>query len=328
TESEAVTALRKAGALIMGKTVTTEFAYFGAGATRNPHNLAHTPGGSSSGSAAAVGAKICPLTFGAQTIGSINRPASFCGAVGYKPSYDRISRAGVIPLAPSLDHIGIFAEDIAGISHIAPFLTDQWQQPAITDKQPVLGVPIGLYLEQASSEAVTNLWQTVWDLRKKGVIVTKVRAFPDLRDIVTRHRLINAAEAAQVHAQWYDQYKSLYHPKTVELIERGQAVSPDALATAKTGQSKLRQQLTTFMDKHQLDLWLAPAATGTAPLGLTNTGNPVMNLPWSHSGLPALNFPNGKDKNGLPFGLQLVGRWYEDEKLIAWAKMIQKKISE
>ncbi|MEK7328196.1 MAG: amidase, partial [Chloroflexota bacterium] len=115
-EAESITALKKAGALIMGKTVTTEFAYFGPGPTRNPHNPDHTPGGSSSGSAAAVAAGMCQLALGTQTIGSIVRPASFCGVVGYKPTYDRVSRAGVIPLSPSLDHIGPFARTVRDVA--------------------------------------------------------------------------------------------------------------------------------------------------------------------------------------------------------------------
>ena len=126
-EAESVTRLRQAGALILGKTVSTEFAYFAPGPTRNPHHLQHTPGGSSSGSAAAVAAGLCPVALGTQTIGSIIRPAAFCGVVGYKPSYDRISRSGVIPLSPSLDHVGLFAADVEDVKRCAQLLIGEWE---------------------------------------------------------------------------------------------------------------------------------------------------------------------------------------------------------
>src|SRR5439155_19212153 len=141
-ESACVTGLRQAGALILGKTVSTEFAYFGPGPTRNPHNPAHTPGGSSSGSAAGVAAGLCPLALGTQTVGSIIRPAAFCGVVGFKPSHNRISTAGVIPLSVSVDHIGIFAANVAGIALTASVLAQDWRAER-SARQPVLGVPEG-----------------------------------------------------------------------------------------------------------------------------------------------------------------------------------------
>ena len=154
-EAESVTQLKQAGALILGKTVTTEFAYFAPGPTRNPRNPAHTPGGSSSGSAAAVGAGLCPLALGTQTIGSILRPASFCGVVGFKPSFGRISSAGVIPFAVSLDHIGFFTQDVAGATLAAAVLCKNWgdeeartrgdgEAKELLNYRPVLGVPLAL----------------------------------------------------------------------------------------------------------------------------------------------------------------------------------------
>jgi len=150
-EAACVKTLKEAGALILGKTVSTEFAYFAPGPTRNPWNPEHTPGGSSSGSAAAVGAGLCSLALGTQTIGSILRPAAFCGVVGFKPSYERISRDGVIPLAPSLDHVGFFTPDVAGAERAAAVLCRDWR-PAKPGRKPRLGVPEGPYLERASGE--------------------------------------------------------------------------------------------------------------------------------------------------------------------------------
>src|SRR5260221_7098975 len=151
-ESACVTQLKKAGALIAGKTVSTEFAYFGPGPTHNPHHLAHTPGGSSSGSAAGVAAGLCPLALGTQTVGSIIRPAAFCGVVGFKPSLDRIPKADVIPLSQSLDHIGVFAANVPGVVPVAQALLYSWHSPDVWAR-PVLGVPDGPYLAQAGEEA-------------------------------------------------------------------------------------------------------------------------------------------------------------------------------
>ncbi|MFQ5399725.1 MAG: amidase [Anaerolineae bacterium] len=321
-EADSVTALRQAGALVLGKTVTTEFAYFAPGPTRNPHHPEHTPGGSSSGSAAAVGAGLCTLAFGTQTIGSVNRPASFCGVVGYKPSYDRISRAGVIPLSVSLDHVGLFAPSVSGVDMVAGLLCRYWQL-AVMEKRPVLGVPDGPYLARASEEGLAHFEITCQHLAAAGFEVKRVSAMPDFDAIYARHNLIVAAEAAQAHADWFSTYADLYHPKTAELIRRGQQVEAEALTAALAGRVNLRHELLALMDKHELDLWISPAAPGPAPKGLDSTGDPVMNLPWTHSGLPTLSLPSGVNEAGLPLGLQLTGRWYGDEIVLAWAAEIE-----
>ncbi len=321
-EAECVTAVRHAGALIIGKTVTTEFAYFAPGPTRNPHNPAHTPGGSSSGSAAAVAAKLCPLAFGTQTIGSVNRPASFCGVFGYKPSYDRISKAGVIPLSGSLDHVGFFTSGAAGADTVAGLLCQHWQR-IVVSRKPVLGVSEGLYLDQADSEMRTHV-QTVCDrLAQAGFVLKLIPAMRDFEEIRARHNLIVAAEAARVHADWFARFGDRYHPKTAELIQQGQSVSDAELAAALGGRSLLRQQLAALMDAYGLDAWITPAAPGPAPKGLDSTGDPVMNLPWTHAGLPSVTLPSGWAANGLPLGVQLVGRWYGDEALLSWAAQIE-----
>lgn len=321
-EARSITVLKEAGALIMGKTVSTEFAYFAPGPTRNPYNERHTPGGSSSGSAAAVASGLCPIALGTQTIGSVNRPAAFCGVVGFKPSYDRIARTGVIPLAPSLDHIGIFTVEVAGVELAASVLCPDWHL-AVIEGLPVLGVPEGPYLEQASDEALAHFRASCRRLEAAGCIIKPLPAMADFDEIVDRHNLILAAEAAQVHADWFASYGHLYHEKTVTLIERGRRISIGELAEAITGRQRLRQELTGLMDEHGIDLWLAPAAPGPAPRGLDSTGDPVMNLPWSHCGLPSIGLPAGFSRAGLPLGLQVIGRWYEDEKLLEWAAEIE-----
>jgi Asp-tRNA(Asn)/Glu-tRNA(Gln) amidotransferase A subunit family amidase len=322
SEAPSVTALRQAGALILGKTVTTEFAYFGPGPTRNPHNPAHTPGGSSSGSAAAVGAGIAPLTLGTQTIGSVNRPAAFCGAVGYKPTYNRIDKTGVLPLSVSLDHVGCFSNDVAGMELVAGLLCQHWQL-VVTEKKPVLGIPEGLYLQRASAEGRKHFRQLCRRLHDAGFIVKSVEAMPDFDKIYERHNLIVAAEAARFHTDWFAEFGEKYHPKTAELIQRGQKVTDQQLKRAVAGRTALRESLLQLMDKNAIDLWLSPPAPGAAPAGLDSTGDPVMNLPWTHAGLPTLSLPAGKNKAGLPLGLQLTGRWFGDEALLSFACQIE-----
>jgi Asp-tRNA(Asn)/Glu-tRNA(Gln) amidotransferase A subunit family amidase len=321
-EAQSVKLLKQAGALVMGKTVTTEFAYFAPGPTRNPNNLNHTAGGSSSGSAAAVAAGFCSIATGTQTVGSIIRPAAFCGTVGYKPSYDRISRSGVVPLAPSLDHIGLFAADVAGAELVASILCPDWQI-TINDHSPVLGVPAGPYLEKATSEATRHFRATCERLVEAGYVLKAVKAFPDFDEIVARHELIVAGEAAQIHAQWYEDHGEHYHTKTSELILRGRDISVTELVEALAGRQQLRRELTELMDEHELDLWITPAAPGPAPEGLESTGDPVMNLPWTHSGLPVVGLPAGKNRVGMPMGLQITGRWYADEALLEWSAELE-----
>lgn len=321
-EARSVSLLKSAGALIMGKTVTTEFAYFGPGPTRNPHDLEHTPGGSSSGSAAAVAAHLCPVTTGTQTIGSIIRPASFCGVVGYKPSYDRITRSGVIPLAPSLDHVGVFGNDVASVELAASVLCRDWQL-AVTEMKPVLGVPEGEYLERATASGRDHFENTCRRLAEHGYVLKWVREFDDFDSIVERHKVILAAEAAQVHAQWFVEYGQLYHKTMVDLIMKGRDISVGQLAEALNGRVDLRREMTEEMDEHGVDLWICPPAPGAAPHGLESTGDPIMNLPWTHCGLPSVNLPVDRNDAGLPMGLQVVGRWYEDETLLEWSAQLE-----
>jgi Asp-tRNA(Asn)/Glu-tRNA(Gln) amidotransferase A subunit family amidase len=325
-EAESVTTLKNAGALVMGKTVSTEFAYFGPGPTRNPHNPEHTPGGSSSGSAAAVAAGLCPLALGTQTIGSIVRPASFCGVAGFKPSYERISRAGVIPLSPSLDHVGVFTTGVAGAALAASVLCRDWKTEMLQSK-PVLAIPEGPYLERASDEMLAHFRAVCRRLRDADYLVKSVNAMPDFTAIRERHMLITAAEAARVHANWFPRFHDLYHPKTAELIRHGQSMTDDQLQEALAGREQLRNELSSLMDEHHIDLWIAPSAPGPAPEGLESTGDPVMNLPWTHAGLPALNLPSGRNADGLPLGLQLAARRYADEMLLAWAAEIERAVS-
>ncbi len=316
-QSEAVTRLLAAGALVLGKTVTTEFAYFAPGPTTNPAAPGRTPGGSSSGSAAAVGAKLAPVALGSQTIGSICRPAAYCGIVGFKPSFDRVPTSGVVPLAPSLDHVGWLAANVELAARVAAVLCDDWRAPIVVPAQPVLGVPEGPYLERASAEGLASFRLACGRLAAAGFELRHVPAMPAFDEIDTRHRLLVAADAWQVHERWYPTYGERYHAETRALLERGRAADPAAVAAARVGRIVLRRELEALMAAHGIDLWLSPAAPGPPPLGLERTGDPVMNLPWTYAGMPALALPAGRDAEGLPHGVQLVARFSGDEELLA-----------
>jgi Asp-tRNA(Asn)/Glu-tRNA(Gln) amidotransferase A subunit family amidase len=323
-EAESVMRLKEAGALIFGKTVTTEFAYFSPGPTRNPHNPEHTPGGSSSGSAAAVAAGICQLALGTQTIGSIIRPASFCGVVGVKPTYERISRHGVIPLSPSLDHVGFFTVDVETAIHAAHVLYKDWNEPTQPLKKPRLGIPDGAYLQSASQEGFAHFENVCKLLEHAGYVLQHIQIMPDFAEVRARHDVIMSAEAAQVHAEWFERYADLYSTKFTELIRRGQNIANDQLQSALTARDNFRADMRrTFLD-HNIDLWICPSTVGAAPKGLEGTGDPVLNLPWTQAGLPAINLPAGKNQDGLPLGLQAVGNWHKDESLLFWAKDLEK----
>jgi Asp-tRNA(Asn)/Glu-tRNA(Gln) amidotransferase A subunit family amidase len=326
-EAESVRLLKEAGALILGKTVTTEFAYFSPGVTRNPHNLEYTPGGSSSGSAAAVASGLCPLALGTQTIGSIIRPAAFCGVFGLKPTYGRISRAGVIPLSPSLDHIGYFTTGAAAAKSIASCIYLDWKEAIERPGRPMLGIPEGPYLESASELALASFKSTCTALNEAGYEIRQVKALTDFQDIRNRNELILAAEAARVHADWFKKYGELYSSKTKELIVRGQGISESQLAQALKERDAMRVEMNALMESHSIDLWISPAAPGPAPKGLESTGDPVMNLPWTQAGLPTANLPAGKTESGLPLGLQITGRWAHDEALMTWAEGLEQVLS-
>ena len=319
-EAAAVRALRETGALVLGKTVTTEFAYFEPGPTRNPHDVDHTPGGSSSGSAAAVAAGLCPLALGSQTIGSVVRPAAFCGVVGLKPTYGRIPIDGVLPVAPSVDHVGCFTRDVRGARLAASVLYDHWQ-PDSTIEAPVLGVPAGPYLEQADDVGLEGFEEHAERLERAGYEVRRVDLLDDVDEVNDRHQRLVAAETALSHAELFDEYGEHYAEATAELIREGHAVDVGKLCVARVGRRELRESVERTMDEEGIDVWICPGAPGPAPEGIGNTGDPVMNLPWTHCGLPAVALP-ASTVEGLPLGLQCVSRFGSDERLLSWAEGI------
>ncbi len=327
SEAACVSALRSAGALIVGITVSTEFAYFTPGPTRNPRRLAHTPGGSSSGSAAAVAAGLCTFALGSQTVGSTLRPAAFCGVPAYKPTLGRISTRNVLPLAPTFDHVGCFAVTMSELARGVAQMVADWRASTSGARLPVLGIPEGPYLEQASADGLAAFRSDCARLAGAGYDLREVSALDDVPAIRARHLDLLAAEAAGTHARWFAAHGDLYSPRFRELVERGRTVDAQAIDAARRGARDLRRDLTALMDAHGLDAWVAPAATGSAPAGLEATGDPAMNVAWTHAGLPVVGLPSGTDAAGLPRALQVIGRWREDESLLAWAESLGRPLA-
>ncbi len=330
-QAGSVTTLQDAGALIAGKTVTTEFAYFDPGPTRNPWNPEHTPGGSSSGSAAAVAAGFCHAALGTQTIGSIIRPAAFCGIVGFKPSYGRISADGVFPFSVSADHVGIFAANVATVTKVAAQLCRSWNHKRATvnsngnytEPSRAIIVPDERYLAQADRTARFGFDQAVEKLVKAGFAVHPSPLFDDIDDINAAHNDMVAAEFAQVHAAWFDKHQALYGLRSAELVERGRAIPSSRLSEARDGRGVLRQKITNQAEELGASLWVSPSAASAAPKGIHATGSPIMNLPWTYAGVPAVTVPCGLSADGLPLGLQLTARYDRDETLLRRALEIE-----
>ena len=325
-EATCVQRLKEAGALVLGKTVTTEFAMWEPGPTKNPHDPQHTPGGSSSGSAAAVAAGCAALALGSQTVGSIIRPAAFCGLVGFKPSFDRISTAGIVYVAPSCDHVGLLTQDAAGMSLAASVLVDGWRlerAAAERDRQPAIGVPDGPYLRQADPIALQHFNRQLDRLKDAGCRVERIPTFEDIEAITGYHMVLVWHEFADAHSEWFETYRPLYRHGSAALIERGRMITDGHREEAKNGRLELRDRLHGIMDEHGIDLWASPAATGAAPEGLGSTGDPAMNLPWTHAGLPTATLPAAAAATRLPLGMQLTGRFMADEQLLGWLQGLE-----
>jgi len=325
-EAPVVTRLKEMGALILGKTVTTEFACFVPGPTRNPVNPAHTPGGSSSGSAAAVAAGYCPLALGSQTIGSVVRPAAFCGIAGFKPSRGRLSTEGVVPVADSLDHVGFFVQDATELPAALGWLS--LAGAAGDPDTAVLGVADGAYLAQATPGALAGFERQIARLMGAGRRIQRASLLDDIEAINRRHKRLMMAEMAEAHRGWFAAHADLYASETAALIREGQTVSAAEAAAARAGRDTLRGELEAALDDAGVQAWIAPAATGPAPHGLETTGDPIMNLPWTHAGLPVAALPAGRAENGMPLGLQIVGRFGEDAFVAALAGHIARELGD
>ncbi|GIF69040.1 amidase [Asanoa ishikariensis] len=316
-EASLVTRLRAAGFVVAGKTVTAEFASAAPGPTRNPHDPTHTPGGSSSGSAAAVAAGMVPVALGSQTLGSVVRPAAFCGVVGFRPTHGRVPADGMVPHSPSLDTVGWFTADVASATRMAAFACPSWT-PMVPDRAPVLGVPSPVYLARAGAAARAAFEERLTALREAGFVVRTTDFLSDVEDNAARCVALNRFELARTHAAWFPEYGDRYRPQTAAAVRQGLAVTLDDYAEA----TRWRREFVAAFDDADVDVWVTPAAPGTAPRGLDSTGHAAMSVPFSVLGAPALSVPAGHDAQGLPWGMQLVGARGADERLLAWGATI------
>ncbi|WP_254277208.1 amidase [Halomonas sp. 3H] len=317
-----VSLLREQGALIMGKTVSTEMAYFTPGRTRNPLDPARTPGGSSSGSAAAVADGMVPLAFGTQTAGSIIRPASFCGVFGFKPTFDLVSCAGAKAFSPSLDTLGWFARTIDDICTTFSALT---RAPAVTALPSLAGVRVGLRSlpgdEALAPEVRQALDEVAGRLERAGAEVVPPPLDGRFDGLVEEQKVVMAYEAAQTLASEYRQFADRMGPKLVELLEAGRAL-PFVRYREARAQATALQPVLSRAFAEQVDVILAASAQGVAPTGLDATGDPLYCRAWTLLGVPCLNLPLCRGEGGMPLGVQLVGDRFGDERLLTIARTL------
>ena len=334
-DSEVVNLLKVAGAIIMGKTETTELAYFHPGKTTNPHDYKRTPGGSSSGSAAAVAAYMAPLSIGSQTNGSTIRPASYCGVVGYKPSYGLISRYGILKQSDKLDQVGLFGKSVEDVALLARVLikkdlfdpaTIHYSAEDMMDvcrKGPIFDPKFIFYktknwknIDKESQKSFEIFIKTF----KKNIEVFDTPSYFD--DIPKYHKIIHETDMANNFQLYYKKYKKKLSKEMVSAIERGLKNSATEYAEAidfmKRSYDSYKE---VFEDYHGV---LTPASSGVAPKGLGNTGSPEFSTVWTYLGLPSISLPLLTGKNDLPLGIQLIGDKHDDLRFLGVASWIEK----
>jgi amidase len=337
TSAWVVRRLEALGGLVMGKTVTTEFAYRTPGKTRNPWNTAHTPGGSSSGSAAAVACGFVPAAIGTQTLGSVIRPAAFCGVVGYKPSFGAISRTGIHPLSPTLDTVGVFTRSVADAAWFGACLmgSDARDEATSLRAEPrMLRVPLEPLATPprlavvktpkwlVASEPQRNLFvANVMRLQEAGARVREVtlpRMFEPAWDNVMT---IMCREAVRSFLSIESRHRIRLSPALADVLDRGRAIRVEDYDRALARREDYRRWLDGLFS--QYDGILTIPAAGEAPEGLANTGDATFASLWTQAGMPAVTIPTGRGPRGLPMGLQVVGRYREDEQTLrvaAWCE--------
>ncbi len=337
-DAKAVAMLRAAGAVIMGKTVTTECANYYPGKTRNPHNPEHTPGGSSSGSAAAVAAGMVPLAIGSQTNGSVIRPAAFCGVYGFKPTHGLIPRSGVLKLSRTLDHVGVFARTIGDTALVAEALVG-WDADD-PDTRPRAGIPL---CEIAAQEPPLEplfafVKPPVWDRTESETreafaeLVEELKAHiveielpPLTGEALDWHRVIMQADMAFNLEREYEQGRDRLSQPLCEQLEIGRAVTALQYQRALARVPQLVAGFDVMFER--CAALITPSAAGTAPPGLDTTGDPSFCTIWTLCGMPALNLPIMQGGNGLPLGVQLVGARDTDAQLLRTANWLVKRLA-
>lgn len=313
------------GAIVVGKTVTTEFATFIPGKTRNPLRLTHTPGGSSSGSAAAVADAMVPLAFGTQTAASIIRPAAFCGIVGFKPSFGRVPRAGVKSLSETLDTIGCFGRTVQDVGLFAATITGDRRMLSVEN---VAAPRFAICLTHEWSYANRDTHQAIetarTTLEKSGAQVMDLELSQTFSPLLQMHKEIMAFEAAQALATERLNHGSQISPALANMLAEGMEISPHQHLHNLQFATRARAEIDTYFDR--FDVMLAPSTVGEAPEGLDSTGDPVFCRMWTLLGLPCVHVPLGAGSTGLPVGLQVVGRYGDDQRVLQAAHWLQKAL--
>ena len=338
-DAPCVARLREAGAVILGKLQTTEFAFSDPAVTRNPWHPARTPGGSSAGSAAAVAARMVPAALGSQTVGSVLRPAAFCGVVGVKPTYGWVSRRGVVPLAWSLDHVGVFTRSVAdaalmvsvlaghdpadpgSISLSAPAIAALVAAPA--RHPPRLGLIGEPFLARATPEARGHLGDVARTLKAHGAQVEPVQ-LPSLMEVMYSAVItVSRAEVGAIHADSHARHAAAYRPRIRAGIELGQCIPADVYLRAQRIRRQARRDLAPLLARY--DALVMPSAPGPAP-DRSTTGDAAFNGPWTGLGVPTVSVPSGLGADGLPLGTQLIGAPLGEARLLAAARWIEAAI--
>lgn len=334
-DATSVQRLKTSGAIILGKTETTEFATFDPAPTRNPWNLDHTPGGSSSGSAAAVALGMCPAAIGSQTGGSIIRPAAYCGVVGLKPTYGRISRYGVIPVSWSLDHVGTFTRSVNDAALLLEVLSGpDFQDPTAVSYPvptyrssldvsvpPRLGLVQGFFNDQASPEVRNNMHTIIQRLKSHKAAIVDITLPTSFKAVHAAHRIIMLSEVATIHKTTFQTRMHEYRPNLRAMIASGLLIEASTYLDAQRIRSHFIKDAEALFDC--CDCLIMPSTPSAAPKGLTSTGDPAFNSPWSFCGFPALTLPSGVTDTSLPLGLQLVARPFCEDVLLqtgAWCE--------
>lgn len=324
-DAPVVARLRAAGAIILGKTVTTTFAWIDPPPTRNPWNLECTPGGSSSGSAAALACGMVLGALGSQTGGSITRPASFCGVTGLKPTHGRLVDDGIVPLSPSLDHPGVMARTVGDLARL-------WDVVAGSDRRDVISEPVtvprigrlrGLFEDRASASVCAATDRALEIISRAGFPVEEVGLPPTFDEVIPNHRRIMAVEAAAGHESRLAAHTADYPPRIRSLVEEGMSVSGVAYVRSREHQELMKRAILDCF--HDVDVLVCPATIGPAP-DTSTTGDPVFNSPWSYTGLPTVSFPIALSPEGLPLAIQIVGRPFAEQRLLQIAQLCESAI--
>jgi Asp-tRNA(Asn)/Glu-tRNA(Gln) amidotransferase A subunit family amidase len=319
-DARAVARLKEAGAIILGKCATTMFANLDPSPTRNPWNPAHTPGGSSSGSAAAVAARMCPGAVGSQTLGSVGRPAAFNGVASLVPTQRRVSLEHVFPLAWSLDHVGFFGRSVADLELMLDVTAESSiEKPAL--RRPVrLGIVRQFFYEKASSETRSAIDAVAGKLQSASFQVEEV-GLPDIFGAAQAAlRVIVRSEAASNHAELFGEHRESYGRKIRALVETGMLLDAASYVRARRIRRKYQREVAPILER--FDAVITPAAIGTAP-DLSSTGDPVMNSPWTLADVPIVTLPCTIGASGLPLGVQLSAAPLHEGLLLAVAKAIE-----